>query len=255
VTTIQKFTIGSEPILSLCMGMDERFLYQFEWFRRYLVEINSPSVEVVCAVVKDEPFTRPRTQNAAVGGATTDYLAFVNGGAYPPRSLLRSTRYELDVRPRCVAFALRLDGTRDYGVFPNPFAAGDWLCMRKSTFNELGGHNETMNEAGGTENELIGRAYQQGRELVIFEDRIYHSWHDERKNPEKWQREAKENEEIMARDRVPFLAHWLPEFKMFLPQLGCTELPLPKDRGNQEYWDCIFKDKGRRVGPFEEPTT
>jgi len=221
---------------------------------RYLLEIDAPPVEVLCGVVLDEPFTHARTKNAAAAEASTPYLVFTNAGTYAPRSLMHRTVDELDTRPDCVAFALRLDGTKDYGVFPNPFAQGDWLAIRVETFDRIGRWNTSLREAGGVETELIGRAHKTGCPLVIFEDRVFHSWHDVPPNPDDWQRDARENERIMEDNGVPFLRHWGADMAAFVPQTGSHTIPVRLDGGDERYWACIFQDKQRRVGPFEERT-
>ena len=58
--TVQSAKIGpNEPILSIILAVDEELVYQAEWLVRSFVELDHPGVEVLTAIVKDEPFKEP----------------------------------------------------------------------------------------------------------------------------------------------------------------------------------------------------
>ncbi len=246
--TLKCAQVGSrEPILSIILAVDAAMESDVERLIRYLIEIDHPGIEVVLGVVSDEPFREMEAKNEAARCATTDYLAFTNAGVYPSASMIEKTRRELELNPNAIIEALRLDGLPDYGVFPNPFAMGDWQCMTRGTFDKIGGYNEKLNQAGGIENDLLSRATVAGSPIVLLDERVYHSYHAPRFVDESYQRLAAENAEI-TRANGPEVVLRYPD--VCSPQMQKQSDSVLEAAGrplhNPDYWDFIFEEKAMR---------
>lgn len=219
---------NSEPLLSIVFAIDNTLVDEIDKLRRYLIEAETLNVEIVVAVFNDEPFREPPGKNNAARIAKSRYLAFTNAGVYPPAGLITTTRGLLEENPKLILHALRLDGTRDHGVFPNPFAMGDWQCMTRETFERIGGYDETLHQAGGIETNLIGRAVLAGCDLAIATERVFHAWHESRWT-EDGPRLCEENKQNTIERGIPWIEHWHTE-----------------GRG-AEFWDRVAHDKARRL--------
>ena len=231
---------------------------QVEDLERYFVEIDFPGVQIIAAIC-EERFVEAAAKNASVAFAECDFLAFTNAGVYPSYSLMQRTRAELERNPFAIVHALRLDGTRDYGVFPNPFALGDWQCMTKETFEKIEGYDTKLYQAAGIESNLLGRAIGGRFDVVMMDERVYHAWHGSRYPEGNFQEQSQANQDMTMKDGIPWpILHW-PEKSFILDQEGNARSFSMEPQQNSvvqvsphlprhaDYWNCIQQDKARRL--------
>lgn len=246
-----------EPLLSICVHVTPDLEDQVDAFIRFLKEADYPALEVVVAYF-DELWHESVGKNLTAKAATTDYLAFTAIDDHPTASLMAHTRIELEARPDAVVLAYKLTGLPNYRAAMNPFALGDWICMRREKYLALGGYNESLNPAGWTENEFLGRAILAGHDIVMLDERIFHAWHPTRPDREEWAKLSQENIAIAQRDGGCLALLYYPTFGKLvfadreisisvMPQLGSVVNVTHHQPYNDDYWDCIMHDKALRL--------
>ena len=252
-------SIGNRPpVLAIIMAITPDLNSQVEDLERYLTEIDFPGAQIIAAIC-EEGFVEAAGKNGSVQFAECEYLAFTNAGVYPSYSLLNRTRSELEHNPYAIVHALRLDGTRDYGVFPNPYALGDWQCMKKETFLKIGGYDTRLHQAAGIESNLLGRAIAAGLDPVMMDERVYHAWHGSRYPEGNFQEQSQANQDMTMKEGIGWpVTHW-PDKSFILhkdgngqsfsmePQADSVVQVTPHLARSSEYWQLIHQDKARRV--------
>ncbi len=258
------FKIGIRaPRLSIGVAVTKDLAGRVEPYLRYLREVDYPGLEVVVAYVEDELWHECPAKNAAAKAATTDYLVLTGLDDHPSASLLERTRIELDNRPDSIVLAMRLDGLPDYRAMPNPYALGDWLCMRRQAFLAIGGYNERMKPAAWTENELIGRAIVNGCDVVLLDERVFHSWHPIRVDDDTMQRDSAENYRIVLDGGGALAILYYPTKGLLCMKGGDMTISVRPQLHSvvnithhlpycDDYWDCIQQDKAIRLGVSKE---
>lgn len=256
---IEKHRLGRrEPLLSIGVHVTSDLSGRVESWIRYLKEVDYPGLEVVVGYFEGEPWHESKGKNATAQAASTDYLALTAIDDYPSLSLLARTRIELEQRPDTVTIAMKLDGLPNYGATPNPFALGDWICMRREKYLALGGYNESLNPGCWFENEFLGRAILAGHDIVMLDERVFHSWHPIRHNMADYAKVSEENKQsvlssggCLAILYYPSVAElvWQDRRQQIsvMPQIGSVVNITSHLPYNDDYWDCIMHDKAIKL--------
>lgn len=255
------FQIGHRrPQLAICVGVTSDLADRVEPYLRYLKEIDHPGLQVVVAFVEDEPWSEAHAKNAAVKAATTPMVVVSGIDDHPGVSLIERTIIELQRQYETVVVAMRLDGLPDYRAMPNPYALGDWLAMHKQVFLDIGGYDETLRQgAGWFENDVIARAIAASCDVVMLDERIYHSWHAVRVPDKQMQADSEWNlQSIMERGGGLALLYY-PTVGLLRTKAGETSISVKPQLHsvvnithhlpyNDDYWECIHHDKAIRLG-------
>lgn len=256
---IRTCQIGNlEPQVALVFAYTPDLQHQVDRLVDYLMAIDCPGIEIVAALVKDEPFKEPAAKNAAARASSCDYLVFTNAGVYPTASLIATTRSELERVPTAIIEAFRLDGTRDYGILPNPFAIGDWQCVNRATFDAIGGYDEQLEQAGGIDSDFLTNAVMHGCEVILLDERVFHSWHSSRYPAQEYRQQSALNAKRTAAKGWPEVIFYYPDKAFMRYQDGnVISLPIARQANSavghavhlphsDDYWNTIFRLKAQR---------
>lgn len=248
-----------EPIISIGVPATKELADIRDAYIRYIKTIDLPGVEIVFAYVEDESWHESKAKNAMANAAMTDYLALTAMDDHPSASLVVRTRMELDACPDAVVIAMKLEGLPTHRAAPNPFALGDWICMRREKYLALGGYNEGLESGCWFENEFLGRAIVAGHDVVMLDERIFHGWHPRRENVEEWGAASERTKNKVLASGMPLAVFYYPsvgqlqwqdhaESFSVLPQTGSVLNSVCHHPYNDDYWECVMQDKQIRLG-------
>jgi hypothetical protein len=240
-------------ILSVVYACDVSLASSMDRLAEHLVASDAPPVEIVVALFSRSEFSEPLGKNTAAKHCNTERLAFSNVGVYPPPALVAKTATLLQSEPKLVPFALRLDGTPDFGVFPNPWAMGDWQCINMGFLRVVGGFDEGLRLGGGVEQSLFGAAIAGEGSLYLMDERVFHSYH-----PHRFGDEYHENARY---NRARVLERGLPFYELTYPNISTLELPsgehldfpirgdqkVPRPPRHPAHMQCVYRGKERRL--------
>jgi hypothetical protein len=229
-----------------------------EDFIRYIKEVDAPGVEVVVAYIENEPWHEAFAKNALARAATTNRIILTALDDHPSASIIERTRIELDANPWSVVTAMRLDGLPTHRAFPNPFALGDWIAMRKDRYLALGGYNESLRAACWLENEFIGRAILNGYDCVMLDERIFHGWHPVRTEDAKLDVDSDWNyKTVLAAGGALALLYYPTTGTLRFADKDVSISVRPQKNSvvnvthhlpySYDYWECIHKDKTTKL--------